>query len=185
MNTTAMPNPLFATFCSAINESSAQLFSNNLARAVQGKFTELHLSLQSTGGFVGDGIYLYNLLKASPIPVIAYNLGSVQSVATIAFLGASKRIASKHAVFMIHRTRFTPQLATGGLLRELTVVADLEDKRTEALLRDHITLHGRTWEDLEGKEFWFTAEEAIQAGIVHSIGDFSPPMGSQLWSFTI
>ena len=186
MNAQITPNPLFATFCAAINEVTAQLFSNNLSRATQNKFTELHISIQSTGCFIGDCIYLYNLLKASPIPVIAYNIWAVQSVATIAFLGATKRIVSKHAVFMINRSRFTPQLATGGLLRELSELAALEDKRTEELLREHITLHdGKKWEDMEGRDFWFTAEESIQYGIANSIGEFSPPIGNQLWSFTI
>jgi len=185
MNKPATPKLLFATFCAAIDQFSAQKFSNNLALATQKEYTELHISFQSTGGVVGDGIFLYNLIKSSPIPVIAYNIGSVQSIATIAFLGASRRIVNKHALFMIHRTTFTPQFATGELLREFTLMADLEDKRTEALLRDHVTLHGRDWTSMKENAFWFTAEEAVKAGIADSIGDFSPPKGDQLWSFIL
>lgn len=186
MNAPANPNPLFATFCAAIDQFSVQKFSNNLALATQKKYTELHLSFQSTGGIVGDGIFLYSLIKASPIPVTIYNIGSVQSIATVAFLGASRRVVNKHALFMIHRTTFTPQSATGELLRELSVVADLEDKRTEALLRDRVVLHdGKDWNNMKDNSLWFTAKESVDAGIADSIGDFSPPKGCELWSFIL
>jgi ATP-dependent Clp protease protease subunit len=178
-------NPLFATFCAGIDQFSAQKFANCLALATQKKFSELHISIQSTGGMVSDGIYLYHLLRASPIPIIAYNIGSVQSIAAIAFLGASRRVVSKHALFMFHRTSITPQAASGDLLRELTLVADLEDKRTEAILRERTKIVGRDWADMKTNAFWFTADQAVESGIADCVGDFSAPQGAEMWSFTI
>src|SRR5436190_1999272 len=133
-------NPLFAVFCAGIEQFSVEKFTKHLALATQKKFTELHLSLQSTGGAVSDGVFLYNLMRSSPLPITVYNIGSVQSIATIAFLGASRRVVSKHGLFMVHRSAFSPQNATGAALKELSGVAELEDKRTEAILREHVTL---------------------------------------------
>jgi len=35
----------------------------------------LHLPLQSSGVTLGDGVCLYNYLRAVPIEVVAYNVG--------------------------------------------------------------------------------------------------------------
>jgi ATP-dependent Clp protease protease subunit len=42
--------------------------------------------VQSTGGFVGDGIAIYNYLRNVPIEIIAYNGGMVSSIAVLVFI---------------------------------------------------------------------------------------------------
>ena len=177
--------PLYALYSSEIVTLGAQKFVNHFARATQGGYRELRLSINSTGGAVSDGIFLYNLLRSSPIPVTAYNMGSVQSIATIVFLGAKKRVVSKHGLFMVHRTTFNLQNVTVPMLKGIVENGEAEDNRTETILRSHVTLQGRDWTDLREQSFWFNAQEALSAGIATEIGEFSPPPGAEIWSFTL
>ena len=93
-------NEIYATLAGQVNEYMVQKFFQGIAIAMSNKVQRIHLLIQSTGGFICDGIALYNYIRKLPIEVIAYNVGSVQSIAVIAFLGAQKRKASKTATFM-------------------------------------------------------------------------------------
>lgn len=140
--------------------------------------------LQSAGGVVGDGIALYNLIRKLPIPVVLYNSGSVHSIAVIAFLGAERRIASRHSAFMIHRTT-SPAMPTtarqvGSLVRGLAI----DDERTEAILRERANLNDEDWRVHALTDLYFNADDALERGIATEIGDFSPPPGAVFFSIT-
>ena len=58
---------------------------------------------------------------------------------------------------------------------------ELDDRRTEAILREHIELTADQWLKLDKGELFLSAEDALKAGIIHEIGDFSPPPGTQIY----
>ena len=39
---------------------------------------------------MGDGIFIYNLLKTTPLEITVYNSGQVASAGVLAFLGAKQ-----------------------------------------------------------------------------------------------
>jgi ATP-dependent protease ClpP protease subunit len=104
------------------------------------------------------------------------------SIAAIAFLGASKRKTSARATFMIHRTTASPQSASAGRLHSVAESVVFDDQRTEAILKSHFNLSPEEWADLDKRELWFSAEEAIKAGLAEEIGEFSPSKGSKLYT---
>src|SRR4051812_13650383 len=95
-------SPVFAVLAGEINQFSLHRLFHVITSAAQNN-RATHLLLQSTGGNASDGVALYNFLKRFPIPVTIYNVGTVASAATIGFLGAHTRLASRYAAFMIHR----------------------------------------------------------------------------------
>src|SRR5581483_68491 len=127
----SLPPEIFATFCSGIDQASVQRLMNSVAIATQKGVEHVHLLFQSTGGLVADGVCLYNFFKALPLKLTIYNVGSIQSIATIAYLGAQTRIANANSVFAIHRTSISPQFAMAFALKNFAETVGIDDRRTE------------------------------------------------------
>lgn len=179
---TQAKNDAYAVFAGSIDQAAVQRIFNSLTSAMAGNITHVHLLFQSTGGFVGDGVCLYNFFKAFPIPLTLYNVGSVQSIATLAFLGANKRKTSAHATFMMHRSHSSPQMATAASLDSIANGLRMDDERTEAILRNCLTIPNDKWDSHKYSDIWFTSKEAVQVGIASEIGEFSPPAGSRIYN---
>jgi ATP-dependent Clp protease protease subunit len=180
------PNEAYAIFCSMVDQAATQRLLGNLALVTQDKtVTGVHLLFQSPGGNIGDGVCLYNVFRAYPLPLTLYNAGAIMSVAAIAYLGAKTRKTSAHAIFNLHRSTFSPQAASAGTLESLAEAVLLEDKRTETILREHLSLTETQWKNLDrpGAGLWLSATDALQAKMATAIGDFAPPIGTKMFTF--
>lgn len=177
----------FALFSGVIDQNSAQKFFKNFALVTQqkGQNKHLHLLIQSNGGTISDGIALFNLLQSAPLDVSVYNSGSVQSAAVICFLAARRRVASRHAMFMLHRPTCAPQLMTTDELASVLTSLKIDEQRLDSILRTHLDFSEAQWSDFRNKEFWFTADEALGLGLITEIGEFSPPTGTPILSFNL
>jgi ATP-dependent Clp protease, protease subunit len=141
----------------------------------------VHVMFQSWGGFVGDGVMLYNLFRALTIDLSLYNAGQVASAAVIAYLGAKRRVATKSSIFMIHRSHSSPQFATAAKLGKLAENLNIDDKRSEDILKAHIKMPDELWKELEHHDLYSTGEEAVKFGIATELGDFTPAPGTQIY----
>ena len=183
-STIALSTEIYTVFAGQIDQEAVKRIFNTLTVATNPtmKITHIHLLFQSTGGFVGDGIALYNFFRVLPIDLTIYNAGSVQSVATIAYLGAKKRKVSAHATFMIHRTYLNPQYATTTRLQAATKSLLVDDQRTEAILKAHIKLPDEQWKELDYHDLTFSADEAVKYRFADEMAEFAPPKGTQLYN---
>lgn len=170
----------YATFSGLIDQGTVQRLIQGLS-LVTGQCSDVHLLFQSSGGYIGDGICLYNFFKALPFNLTLYNTGSVSSIAVIAYLGAKRRMTSKYATFMIHRSTWTG-LATAAKLQAAVDSLHIDDKRTEDILRSHIKLSTEQWAALNYVELTFNAEEAVRVGMADEIADFIPPAGAKIFT---
>jgi ATP-dependent Clp protease protease subunit len=177
-----LPPEVYGTFCSGIDQSSVQKILNAVGTASQNNVQHIHLLFQSTGGSVADGIALYNFLKTAPIDITLYNVGSVQSVAAIAYLGAKKRKTSARATFVFHRVTGGAQAAKSGLLKTITEGVVIDDGRIESIMREHIRMSEEKWAVLDRGDLWFTAQDAIDAKIADEIAEFAPPVDGQIFN---
>jgi ATP-dependent Clp protease protease subunit len=135
----------YVVFCGPINEENSKKLTDCLTTATA-KNQNIHLLFQSSGGSVGDGICLYNFFKTLPVELTVYNVGSVCSIAVIAYLGARHRVASPRAVFMIHRTTTNLTHAPAVMMKGVAKSLILDDERIESILRESVTLAGEeTW----------------------------------------
>ena len=181
-NAPGAPLEAYAVFSDNVNQASIQRIFLNFSGAMERQFKHVHLLFQSSGGFVGDGICLYNFFKSLPIDITIYNAGSVLSVALIAYLGAKKRRTSSRAAFMMHRTSSGAQPATSAKLKGIAKSLTLDDSRTESILREHIKLPEDEWAALDNQDVFFSGEEAVKIGIADEIGEFSPPLGTRIYN---
>jgi ATP-dependent Clp protease protease subunit len=174
---------LYAAFSGAIDHRATGRLLQGLAAATTTGVSHVHLLFVSSGGLVSEGIALYNFFRAYPIPLTLYNVGSVSSIAVIAYLGAAERKASTHAMFMVHRAHASPQAANSDRLKTVTDSLILDDKRTEAILRQHIDLSDEMWATHRYGDLYLTGEQAVSFGLATALGEFSPPPAARLQYF--
>jgi ATP-dependent Clp protease protease subunit len=140
-----------------------------------------HVLVQSNGGYVSDGLCLYNFLANSPIKFIMYNGGAVASIAVILFLSGSQRYASETARFMVHKSHATA--APGSRPEALAIIVEglrADDARTESILRKHIELTPEQWAIHQYSDLHLNARDAKLAGLIDDVADFAPPKGALL-----
>jgi ATP-dependent Clp protease protease subunit len=136
---------------------------------------------QSWGGFVGDGVMLYNFFRSLTIDLSLYNSGQVASAAITAYLGAKRRVASPRSIFMIHKSRNSPQNATAAVLDNCAQNLVLDDARSESIWREHIKMPDKLWEAIEHHDLYLTGEEGVKFGLATELGDFTPPPGTLIY----
>ena len=137
-----------------------------------------HLLIQSNGGYVSDGICLYNYLSKFPIQFVTYNAGAVASIAVIVFLAGGRRYASETARFMLHKSHATA--SAGARPDALSIIVDglrADDLRTERILKRHVRLSKENWEVHATSDLHLTSHEALAVGMIDAIADFAPPKG--------
>lgn len=180
--TTPTVAEVYAVFAGAIDQPTVQRIFAGVAGVTAGKIGHVHLLWQSMGGNVADGICLYNFFRTLPVDLTLYNVGSVASAACIAYLGAKHRKTSAHATFMIHRTQSVPQIATAERLQALAHSVALDDERIEAILRGHMKLPEEKWAVHQATDLWLSAKEAVDSNLAQAIGEFAPPIGTQIYN---
>jgi ATP-dependent protease ClpP protease subunit len=121
--------------------------------------------------------------KSLPIRLTIYNVGSVCSIAVVAYMGAARRLVSPRATFMIHQTTTKLACAPGMIMKGVTKSLIIDDERAESILSADITLaDGERWSNLDYYDFYFSGKEAVAIGLAHELGEFSPPAGTPVRS---
>ncbi|MCA1855426.1 ATP-dependent Clp protease proteolytic subunit [Massilia oculi] len=140
-----------------------------------------HVLVQSNGGYVSDGLCLYNFLANSPIKFIMYNGGAVASIAVTLFLAGSERYCSETARFMVHKSHATA--SPGSRPDALNIIVEglrADDARTESILRKSIELTPEQWAIHQYSDLHLNSRDAKIAGLVNEVRDFRPPKGAVL-----
>lgn len=140
-----------------------------------------HILVQSNGGYVSDGLCLYNFLSNAPVRFSMYNGGAVASIAVILYLAGARRYASETARFMVHKSHATA--SPGARPDALNIIVEglrADDARTESILRKHIELTPEQWSIHQYSDLHLTAQHAKTARLITDISDFAPPKGRHL-----
>jgi len=169
-------------FTGPIDSGSATRIAAALNSAVNSGVDEIHLSFSSLGGYVADGIYLYNHIRGLPLKVTAYNIGSCASIAAAIFVAADERYCSSHAMFMIHPTAFQTLEGMSAERLSCSLQAALaDDQRTENILRERARVPDEILVARKSREVHITPEQAVGFGLVQGIREFALPKGQQIF----
>lgn len=132
----------------------------------------IELYINSIGGYVDEGVSIYNLLKRQSVPVTAYIDGMACSIASAVAMAADKIVMPSNTTMMIHH-------AIGGCYgnaKEHREFATQLDKISEASTNSYLVHAGdkltrETLEPLLDAETFLTAEEAFNIGLCDEILD--------------
>lgn len=144
---------------------SAVDFVNELAQ-ING---DIEVHINSPGGDVFDGLAIYNSLAQRPGNVTTVIDGLAASAASFIAQAGKVRVIAPGAMMMIHD-------ASGmcmGNAADMRELADLLDKVSDNLAAIYADRTGRAdgWRDAMQAETWYTADEAVAAGLAHRVAE--------------
>ncbi len=174
-------NNAYYTLSGDVNSDMVHRVFESVSYMTEQGIDTAHVLVQSNGGYVSDGLCLYNFLSNSPIQFVMYNAGAVASIAVILFLAGNRRYASETARFMVHKSHATA--SPGARPDALNIIVEglrADDARTESILRKHIELTPEQWAIHQYSDLHLTARDARTAGMITDVGDFAPPKGALL-----
>lgn len=156
-----------------------------------GEYPMIDVHINSVGGEVFAGIAIFNALKGSPSMVNIYVDGLAASIAGVIALCGKPLHMSRYSRLMLHSVSG----ACAGGARDMRECADMIEG-LEGTLADMISRKcGMPSEEVktsffDGKDHWFTAEEAKMMGLCDDIYDLqgsdtlgSAPTNEQVYNF--
>lgn len=128
---------------------------------------DLEVHINSPGGDCFDGLAIYNALAQRRGNVTTIVDGLAASAASFIAMAGKTRLVCPGAMFMIHE-------ASGlciGNAADMRELAELLDKISENIADIYADRSGRAdgWRDAMQKESWYTADEAVAAGLAHRL----------------
>lgn len=129
---------------------------------------EIDLRLNSPGGDVFDGIAIHNAIRNHPATVHVHVDGVAASIASVIAMAGDKVTMAKGAQMMIHEGH---TVAVGNAA-DMSKVAALLDKTSDTIAdfyRDRAGGTREQWRARMREETWYTAEEAVQAGLADEV----------------
>jgi ATP-dependent protease ClpP protease subunit len=96
---------IYINFFDGINPATVNKFIKFTVDAIQQHNpTEIYFLISSNGGDVDSGFTLYNFLVSlqGKITITMHNIGTIDSIANVIFLGGQKRYAAPNASFLFH-----------------------------------------------------------------------------------
>lgn len=130
----------------------------------------IHLRVNSPGGDVFDGLAIANALRAHPAHVVTHVDGLAASIASIIALAGDEIRMADNAFLMIH----DPWTIGMGNAAEFRKLAGTLDKIGGVLADTYRAKSGASVEQVAawmGDETWFTAAEAVAAGLADAAED--------------
>ncbi len=177
----AVPEIVYAAFCGDIAQITAAKVVAGLTNVMAAKSKHVHLLFQTAGGYVGDGVFLYNLFRTISVELTLYNVGQISSGRSRRVPGRNRK-TTRNATFMMHRSTSSPQFATSAKLAHAAKGLILDDGRTEAIIREHVKFPPEIWANIQHHDVYISGEEAVKYGVADEIAEFAPPLGVQVYN---
>jgi len=131
---------------------------------------QITVRLNSYGGSVSDGIAIHNAIKRHKAKVTVAIDGVAMSIASLIAMAGDEVEMAENALFMIH----APWTWADGNAVQLREIADNLDTWAAAMANSYASKTGKSYDDClalltDGKDHYFTAQEAQSAGYVDTI----------------
>ncbi|MFH9248229.1 head maturation protease, ClpP-related [Streptomyces lydicus] len=139
--------------------------------------TAIDVHINSPGGEVFDGLAIMNSLRAHPATVTTYVDGMAASIASVIAMAGERVVMGPHSQMMIHEGS---GLCIGDA-DEMRKMADLLDFQSDNIAGVYQAKAGgnvEDWRALMRAETWFTAEEAVAAGLADEVAKPKEPAGA-------
>lgn len=133
-----------------------------------GKKKDIIVRIDSPGGNVFEGTNIYNALVRNAANIVVHIDALAASIASIIAMAGAEIHMADNALMMIHE----PAGLVAGTAADMRKMADTIDKARENLVRIYAQRTGNKdskISDWMRDETWFTAMEALEAGMVTDI----------------
>lgn len=147
---------------SATATAVAEQLSRITAKTIQ-------VRINSEGGSVSSGLAIYNQLKRHPARIVVTIDGIAASIASEIACAGDEVIMPANTLMMIH----APWSYAAGNAQSFREFADTLDTFAAAMAQGYMAKTGKTIEEInallqDGKDHWFTSEQAVEFGLADS-----------------
>ncbi|MDF3309761.1 ATP-dependent Clp protease proteolytic subunit [Rhodococcus sp. T2V] len=145
---------------------------------------EIVVRINSPGGAAFDGIAIMNALRSHEAKVIVYIDGLAASAASVVAMAGDEIIMGEGSQMMIHEAWMYTEGDAAGLRAD----ADRLDKLSDSLTAVYARRAGGEvdeWRALVAAETWFTAEEAVAAGLADRVSTDAAVAGELAAAFNL
>lgn len=148
-----------------VNENMTSYLFRTIIKLNDMSHDPITIYFSSSGGSVYEGFAIYDLLRASPSPIIIVANGKIASMGIVIFLAATERYALPHTRFMIHSVSHE----TGGTLKDTLI--DVNEAKTVNdmmfnVIADRTKISRKSLNLNTSHDFWFDVTQATKYGIV-------------------
>lgn len=159
---------------SALSSSDMTNIWNDFCVLASYDIKAVHLFINSPGGNAFTGLAIADeLVRATKkgFEITAYASGIVASAAVPILAVCPQRLAAPGTIFMVHETSLWkwPGYETAKDIRAQGKMIELLRDRYMMTLAKYTSLPREKWEHLEGQTTWFSAEQALEWGLVDEI----------------
>ena len=172
--------PVYLAFEMKVDWSTVLLLQGKVAGYLAKGVKEIHLLISSSGGDVSAAVAGYNVLRALPIKLSTYNLGDVDSAASILFMAGRSRSCSPSSRFLFHQVRASIHDAdmTRADLQDRLASVESDTDRIKAIYMENARIDAAAAETLMSQQNWVDPAGAMKLGVVQSIAPLSVPPSS-------
>src|SRR6185436_3287779 len=153
-----------------IDHASARITCERLIALAEESDAPIRVLVSSPGGHVESGDAIHDMIRFVRAPITTIGTGWVASAGTHIFLAApnERRVCLPHTRFMIHQ----PGGGAGGPATDIAIQAKeilrTRERIAKVISRQTGQALPKVLGDME-RDFWMSAEEAIEYGLVSRI----------------
>jgi ATP-dependent Clp protease protease subunit len=168
----------FVMLFGEINHAVARATCTRLIALAEDSDTAITVLISSPGGHVESGDAIHDVIRFVRAPVTTVGTGWVASAGTHVFLATPKerRLCLPNTRFMIHQ----PGGGAGGPATDIAIQAKeilrTRERIAKVISRQTGQALQKVLSDME-RDFWMSAEEAIEYGLVSKIIETSRDLG--------
>lgn len=161
------------------------LTAKDFTARIAGLKGSLEVHINSGGGDVFDGIAITNAIRGHRGPVTTVVDGLAASIASVIAQAGQERIVQPGAMFMIHDA-FGMTIGNAADMAKMAETLDQVSGNIADIYADRSGRAAAEWRDAMRAETWYTAAEAVTAGLADRVGDGDAqlPAGLDLAAFT-
>lgn len=144
------------------------MFARALSAPEIANATTLHVSLNSVGGDVFDGIGIYNSLVGHGAQIIVTVTGIAASIASVIAMAGDKVIMGRGSQMMIHDAHAIQV----GNAADMIKMAEILNRASDNIASFYAERAGGTaeqWRAVMQEERWYLAQEAVDAGLADEV----------------
>ena len=131
---------------------------------------EINVRINCRGGMVFEGIAIYNALRLHKANVHISIEGLAASIASVIAMAGDRVTIAENAMMMIHN----PYGWATGDAESMRKTAEVMDKIADSIAVSYTARTGKSIDELKAlmdAETWFTAQEALDMGLVDQIDE--------------
>ncbi|MGL4300066.1 MAG: head maturation protease, ClpP-related [Candidatus Neomicrothrix subdominans] len=131
------------------------------------------LRINSPGGYVYDGIAIYNVVKDHPADITVVVDSLAASIASVIAMAGDKIVMNRGSEMMIH-SAWAIAIGDADAMREVADSLDRQNKKIARIYQGRAGADLNAWLSAMARETWYDGPEAVAAGLADEAVDVDP-----------